>query len=618
MESRYMEMDRLIYWCFDLLKGEYTREQSFNIILGLSSVHYLNVKEQSTIGNLNSLVQDGYYENMLKNRLKELGHYNKESCELFTKLFEPVFNYRNTAVTHTIIRIMQELNKFTFNDVDEIVEFINRLVVTSYIDDGIYGTPDAIKKLVLELVDFKYVHSFADYCSGVSSVAIEVFRHLKTLGYVHDVFYYGEEKNVSAHLISKLLMIVNGIEHSKIINKDVLEEGGVGTQIEKFDFVFSDAPFGISWNKNEAINDPRYKYGIPAKSSADWAFFQNALYHMQDNGKAIVVGTKGTLVRSSEVGIRKAIIDEDLIEAIITLPTNLYHATNVGTELIVFNKNKKESRRQKILFIDASEYSYRLNRNQHSITKEGITKIIDTYRDGSEEDRFSRFVEVDKIREYNYGLNPKEYLDVDILKNTFQQTVLLGEIAEIRRGVQLSKEEYDFLSLSPDYYLINIKDIENGKISYDEESKITYKKPDWLEKFAIRPMDILITCKGSLVKTAIVEDKDKDRKAFISGNLSIIRVNTQKYNPYVLYEFLQSEIGLRMLDGIQTGTTIKLLNPSRLEQLEIPYFTLDVLNEIGCRIKQNKNEYEATIEEAEKKYSMKKRLLIKKLGFDLT
>lgn len=200
------------------------------------------------------------------------------------------------------------------------------------------------------------------------------------------------------------------------------------------------------------------------------------------------------------------------------------------------------------------------------------------------------------------------------MKNSFEHTIKLGEIAEIRRGVQLSKEEYEDLTMSATHYFLNIKDIENGRINYDEESRITYKKQDWLEKFAIRPLDILITSKGSIIKFAIVESPFYE--AFISGNLSIIRVNQKRYNAYVLYEFLQSDTGRRMIDALQTGTTVKLINPSKLEQLEIPSLSIDFMNEVGEKLKQNKQEYEQTIMETEQKFEAQKKILLERLGIN--
>ena len=617
MGNRNIELHRLMYACLDELRGIYTTEQSVRILLVLCFIHQLNITEPCNIEKLRwrRLTKEISIFDMLNDGLKELEYQNKQFEGIFTSLVTPSFHHTHVSSISALNEVIDTLRSYPFANQEEIVEFIN-LVAFSFSNNEMYGTPQAITKLLLGLIDIGQIHSFADYCSGISSVAIEMFRQLKMLKINNDISYYGEEINVSAYLISKLLMNVNRVQHFNIVNKDVLERVSNNGEELTFDFIFCDGPFGMAWNPLEAQSDPRYKYGIPPRSSADWAFYQNVLYHLKETGKALVVGTKGTLVRSTEVSIRKAIIEEDLIEAIITMPANLYYATSISTELIIFNKNKPQNRKDKILFIDASEYSHRTNRNQYTIADKDITKIIDTYRYGMEEERFSRFIDREKIELYNFSLNTKEYLDFDVLKDSFHQSVKLGDIAEIRRGVQLSNEEYRDLSLSPTHYLLNIKDIENGKITYDEAAKITYKKPDWLVKFAIRPMDILITSKGSAVKFAIVEDHCKE--AFISGNLSIIRVDPKRYNSYVLYEFLQSEIGRRMIDGLQTGTTIKLINPSRLEQLEIPMFELDVMNEVGDQLKKNKNEYEESIREIEHRFETQKHVLIEQLGFNMS
>ena len=353
-------------------------------------------------------------------------------------------------------------------------------------------------------------------------------------------------------------------------------------------------------DKKQNSNDPRLTYGIPTRSSADWAFAQNLVYHLNANGKGVLLGTKGTLVRSNEADIREGILKDKLIECVITLPDNLYEKTGIGTEMIIFNKNKTDDRENKVLFINASNYTYRLNKNKHAITNDGINKIIECYRYGFEEESFSRFVDLEKIKEYNYTLNPKEYLDFDALKNLFDKSVTLKDVAEIIKGVQVSKEDLEELSKQPNYYLINIKDIENGKINYDETSMLTYKKKEWIGKFDIKPNDIILTSKGSTVKFAIVGDDF--RTAFISSNLTIIRVNPNKYNAYVLYEFLQSEVGARMIDGIQTGTTLKLLNNAQLGKIELPVYDIEFMNEIGEGIKWNKIEYEKSLEEAKIKF----------------
>jgi restriction endonuclease S subunit len=167
------------------------------------------------------------------------------------------------------------------------------------------------------------------------------------------------------------------------------------------------------------------------------------------------------------------------------------------------------------------------------------------------------------------------------------------------------------LSKHPTHYLLNVKDLENGRILYDESSMLTNKKIDWLGKYDIRPDDIIITSKGSTMKIAIVDNEYKS--SFISGNLSRIRVNPHKYNAYVLYEFLQSEIGMKMLKGIQTGTTINLLNTSQLERLEVPLLDLEIMNEFGDEIKSNKLEYERMLDETIMKFENKRNKIKQKM-----
>ncbi|TBL72688.1 N-6 DNA methylase [Paenibacillus thalictri] len=610
------ELDKLILVCLNELRGLYTNEQSIRILLVVASIYYLNALEPGFEKNVQwaRIFQERATVKWLDGRMKHLENEFGQLQGIFTGLISSFLHFSNNSTHRALETVIKQLHHFPFMNHDEMVRFINLLAFKFGGNEATHGTPASIINLSLGLVRFEHIRSFADYCSGISSVYLEIYHRLKTSGKDNFISYYGEEVNVSSYLISKLLMLVNRVPDFEIVNRDVLDPLDGDGSGRTYDFIFSDAPLGIVWDQEIAWDDPRYGYGIPPKSSADWAFYQNVLYHLSQKGKAIVVGTKGTLVRRTEVHIRESILGKDLIEAIITLPENLYFTRGTSTELIIFNKRKPENRQGKILFINAESYSYRINRNQHAITEEGLSKIIDSYWNGIEEGRFCRLVDIEKIESYNFSLNSKEYLDFDVLKNSFQDTVKLGEIAEIKRGVQLSKDEYEDLRVLATHYFLNIKDIENGRIHYDEVSRITYKKQDWLKKFAIQPMDILITSKGSAIKFAMVEDPFHE--AFISGNLSIIRVNPERYNAYVLYEFLQSDMGRRMIDALQTGTTIKLINPSKLEQLEIPSFPIEIMNEVGGKLKQNKLEYEEKLVEAEKKFVSQRNILLERIGMD--
>lgn len=603
--------------CFGELKGTFTFEQSLHIILVVLTIYWININEKYNGSNLKIEKIINRYDNTLSSLQNELKHFEyefQEFEEILTGIMSKVFIYKDRTAEKKIQQIFYIINSAKFESKNEIRKFINKLVSDNIGQCGISETPESIRKIIIGLMEFQKVSDFADYCSGTSSIAIEVFESLGFSKMKEDIFYYGEEINVSIYLISRLLMIINEVNKYEIINKDVLQYAG-NYRDSTFDFIISDVPQVTYYDKEFLTNDKRLQYGIPTKSSSDWAFAQNIIYHLNSNAIGVLIGTKGTLVRSTEVGIRKGILQEDLIECVVTLPDNLYEKASIATEMIIFNNKKPKERINRVLFINASNYSHRLNRNQHTITSEGIGKILEHYKYGIEEDGFSKFVDLKKIEEYNYTLNPKEYLDFDALKKLFVKSVSLKDIAEIIKGVQVSKEDLEELSKQPEYYFLNVKDIENGRINYDETSMLTYKKRDWIGKFDIRPNDIILTSKGSLVKIAIVEEDFA--QAFISSNLTIIRVNTDKYDPYVLYEFLQSEIGMRMIEGIQTGTTIKLLNNAQLGRLELPVYDIGFMKQVGYDIKISKMEYEKKIEEASRRFEEDREEILAKLGWHI-
>lgn len=614
MEDINKKYESIIFSYFDELRGTFTFEQYFHIVLGATTIRWINFNNK--YGSSNQKISkfpynyNSYME--LQEELNQFEHQFSEFYGILTGIMNKIFIYKDKSAEKKLQVIFQIINSLNFYSQDEIRKFINKLVSTGIVQCGFNETPESVKKIITGIMDFQKVTRFADYCAGASGVAIDIYEYLRDFEIHKHVFYYGEEINVTNYLISKLLMIVNEIDEYELVNKDVLECADSYSE-GKFDFIISDIPQIIYSDRNQNSNDPRLKYGIPTKSSADWAFAQNLVYHLNDNGKGVLLGTKGTLVRSNEADIRKGILNDKLIECVITLPDNLYEKTGIGTEMIIFNKNKIDDRKNKVLFINASNYAYRLNKNQHAITNDGINKILECYMYGFEEESFSKFVDLEKIKEYNYTLNPKEYLDFDALKDLFDKSVSLKDVAEIIKGVQVSKEDLEELSKQPDYYLINIKDIDNGKINYDETSMLTYKKKDWIGKFDIKPNDIILTSKGSTVKIAIVGDDFKT--AFISSNLTIIRVNPTKYNAYVLYEFLQSEVGARMIEGIQTGTTIKLLNNAQLGKIELPLYDINFMNEIGEEIKRNKSEYEKSLEEVKIRFQNNREEFKERLNF---
>lgn len=580
------------------------------LTLGIGVIGYVHEKHEDDDINLDKVLSGNNVLESIKDALSYIEKKYYEFNGLLKILIEglPVSQDRN--LLKKIECLVEIVKSYELKSCNDMQDFINKICLDSYV----MKTPESIIKILTSLYETNYdvnkYIEFADFCAGTSQAAIKI-NEIRKENEVKNIFsYYGNDINSEACAISRILMVINQIENSEIVNHDLLADNDDNN---KFDLIFADIPQAMAWNNQNAHNDTRFKYGIPNKLNADWAFYQNIIYHLKENGLAIATGTKGALARSIDKDIRKNIIEEDLIEAVVSLPANLYENTGIEIELIIFNKNKSEKRKNTILFINARDYRSRLSRNKAAITDEGIEKIIKIYKEGIEEIHFSKFISYEKLKEYGYTLNSNEYLEFDELKNTIDNSILLESVAHVTRGVQISKSDMEILSKEPTHYLINVKDIEDGKINYDETVRITNKKPDWIGKFDIKADDIIITSKGSAIKMAIVNNDYKP--SFVSGNLAIIRVGKNKYNPYVLYEFLQSEVGSRMLEGVQVGTTVKLLNPSQLYKINIPAFDIDFMNEIGEKIKNNKITYEKTVEKAEAIFEENKMEYKKVLNF---
>ncbi len=247
----------------------------------------------------------------------------------------------------------------------------------------------------------------------------------------------------------------------------------------------------------------------------------------------MVIVTSGTLTRKNEEKLRKNIVSRDWIEAVVTLPANLYANTRTGSEIILFNKKKEKKRQKKILFIDISKYFLRDNRNFYSISQEGIDLATDIFYKYYEVQGVSSIVNVSQIDEEVCSLKPLRYIGMQKQKDTNIQTLCLGDIAHIARGVQLKKEEEEALCLNGTAFYLNIKDIQEGRIHYEDARRISPKSKDWHKKFEIREDDILITSKGASFKIAIVGGNPPE--TYICGNLTLLRVNKSVYHSYILY-----------------------------------------------------------------------------------
>ena len=179
-----------------------------------------------------------------------------------------------------------------------------------------------------------------------------------------------------------------------------------------FKTIIGNPPFSGKWNADKKLlADERFNGNLAPKTKADYAFVQHMIYQLDNKGIIAIVLPNGVLFRGGAEGkIRQGLVEEDLIQAIIGLPTNLFYKTVIPIVIIIYNKNKEETQQNKILFIDASQ-DFQKRKNQNVLRDKDVEKIVSTLDNYKEIEKYSRIVTLDEIKENNYNLNISRYID---------------------------------------------------------------------------------------------------------------------------------------------------------------------------------------------------------------
>ncbi|HHD16318.1 MAG TPA: type I restriction endonuclease subunit M, partial [Euryarchaeota archaeon] len=253
---------------------------------------------------------------------------------------------------------------------------------------------------------------------------------------------YGQELNGSTWALCKMNMFLHGINNATIewgdtINNPKLIEGDT---LMKFNVVVANPPFSLDkWGAEEAGSDRyrRFHRGIPPKSKGDYAFITHMIETMNEtDGRVGVVVPHGVLFRGSSEGkIRKKLIEENLLDAVIGLPSQLFYGTGIPAAILVFKKNRKTT---DVLFIDASR-EFEKGKKQNRLRDKDIDKIVSTYNEYKTVDKYSYRATLDEIRENDFNLNIPRYVDtfeeeeeVDIPATQRKIEELEKELAEVR------------------------------------------------------------------------------------------------------------------------------------------------------------------------------------------
>ena len=294
---------------------------------------------------------------------------------------------------------------------------------------GEFYTPQEVSQILAEIVTTgkARLKNVYDPTCGSGSLLLRTAKNGKA-----DCIF-GQEKNPTTFNLARMNMLLHGVKYNDfdIQNGDTLEADAFGDQ--QFDAVVANPPFSADWSAAAKFNnDDRFsKAGVLApKSKADYAFILHMIYHLNDGGTMACVAPHGVLFRGSAEGkIRQYLIEKrNYIDAIIGLPANIFYGTSIPTCIIVVKKCREEN--DNILFIDASK-EFEKVKTQNKLRPEHIKKIVDTYRDRKEIEKYSHLATMQEIIDNDYNLNIPRYVDTFEEEEPIDIKAVMSEIKDL-------------------------------------------------------------------------------------------------------------------------------------------------------------------------------------------
>ncbi|PTJ20240.1 type I restriction-modification system subunit M [Staphylococcus simulans] len=361
-------------------------------------------------------------------RSSRLGRTFKEKSDLIAKV---VKNIAELPFMHDDIEIDMLGDAYEY--------LIGQFAATAGKKAGEFYTPQQVSKILAKVVttgktDLRSVY---DPTCGSGSLLLRVGREANVRN------YYGQEFNSTTFNLARMNMLLHDVNYTRfqIENGDTLENPAANE--EKFEAVVANPPYSAKWSADKKfLDDERFSsYGkLAPKSKADFAFIQHMIYHLDDKGTMAVVLPHGVLFRGAAEGtIRRYLIEEkNYLDAVIGLPANLFFGTSIPTAILVFKKCCKSD--DDVLFIDASQ-SFEKGKNQNHLSDEDVEKIVDTYRNREEIDKFSHKATLEEIEENDYNLNIPRYVDTFEEEEPVDLDQVQKDIADIDKEIALLEEE---------------------------------------------------------------------------------------------------------------------------------------------------------------------------------
>jgi type I restriction-modification system, M subunit len=359
-----------------------------------------------------------------------------------------------------ILKGIAEINfgDFQSNDIDAFGDAYEYLI-SNYASNagksgGEFFTPQTVSKLLARLViDGKTsINKVYDPTCGSGSLLLQMKKQFEN--HIIEDGFYGQEINMTNFNLARMNMFLHNVNYNNFsIKRGDTLLNPLHNEEKPFDAIVSNPPYSIKWIGDAdptLINDERFAPAgkLAPKSYADFAFIMHALSYLSSKGRAAIVCFPGIFYRKgAERTIRKYLIDNNFIDCVIQLPENLFFGTSIATCILVMSKNKTEN---KVLFIDASK-EFKKETNNNILEEKNIDAIVEEFRNRTDVDYFSRYVDVSEIKENDHNLSvstyvekedTREVIDIKVLNKELEETV--KKIDALRRSInEIVKELED-------------------------------------------------------------------------------------------------------------------------------------------------------------------------------
>ncbi|BCS89468.1 type I restriction-modification system subunit M [Pseudodesulfovibrio sediminis] len=381
-------------------------------------------------------IPKGAFWNDVRKRTTDIGqelnnafHAVEDANLRLQGIFQDVdFNNKERFPDETLERLLQHFDKYRLRKSEVAADMLGNAyeyLIAQFADDagkkgGEFYTPKQIVKLIVEVLAPDASMSIYDPTCGSGGMLLEAFHSIERQGKnAKSLRLYGQEMNLNTWAICKMNLFLHDIEDAQIKRGDTLRNPkhlvGESKSLMTFDRVIANPPFSLKdwghevWSKGDPFM--RDTYGCPPKSYGDLAFVQHMVASLNEQGKMGVVLPHGILFRGGGEGkIRQGLLEKDLVEAVIGLPTNLFYGTGIPACVLVLNKDKSAEHKGKVLIVNG-EKDYVDGKNQNTLSDDNVARLVDAFRSYEDEDLFARVVGLEEIEKNDWNLNIARYVD---------------------------------------------------------------------------------------------------------------------------------------------------------------------------------------------------------------